>query len=311
MPKSVAFIINPASGSGKTKRHLRRITKEINHHQGDARILLTHHPMHAIDLAKNELKAGTERLVVVGGDGTINEVLNGFFDAQGKPINPLASLAIVPSGTGSDFVRMKDESSSLKEAIERAMINEAIPTDIGLVEATDVHEGMVRRYFLNVSSLGLSGLVAGFMRTTTRVLGAKSAYFMATVKAIKAFRAPSVEVSSPGLPTEVIDNVAIMSFANGQYYGGGMKVAPHALVDDGMFDRITIKDLSVMMFLSSGYRIYQGTHLELPNVRFDRLNECHVKSLNVEPVFIETDGELLGRLPATYWLKEKALNVVR
>lgn len=311
MPKSVTFIINPASGSGKTKRHLRRITKEIKHQKPDARILLTHHPMHAIDLAKNELKMGTERLIVIGGDGTLNEVVNGFFDAQGGLINPLASLAIVPSGTGSDFVRMSQKPESLRDAIEQAMLKEAIPTDIGLVEATDVHEGMVRRYFLNVSSLGLSGLVAGFMRTTTRVLGAKSAYFMATVKAIKAFRPPSVEVSVPGLPMEVIDNVAIMSFANGQYYGGGMKVAPVASVDDGLFDRITIKDLSVMMFLSSGYRIYQGTHLELPNVRFDRMSECHVKSLNMDPVYIETDGELLGRLPATYWLKPSALNIVR
>jgi diacylglycerol kinase (ATP) len=311
MSKSIAFIINPASGSGKTKRNLKRIVREIKSHEQSARILLTHHPLHATDLVRNELKHGTERLVVVGGDGTLNEAVNGFFDSQGKHHNPNASLGIVASGTGSDFVRMNDGEETLHTSIAKAIFGEAKPTDIGLVEASDVNQGLVRRYFINVSSLGLSGLVAGFMRTTTRVLGAKSAYFISTVKAINTFRAPSVEVSGPNISTEIIDNVAIMSFANGKFYGGGMKIAPNAEVDDGFFDRITITDLSVWFFLANGHRVYQGTHLELPNVRSERVDECHVKCLDDRAVFIETDGELLGKLPATYWLKANYLNVVR
>lgn len=311
MKKSVAFIINPASGFGKTRKKIKSIVKEIKHQRSDAKIFETYHALHAISLAKEALKSGIERLVVVGGDGTLNEVVNGFFDHEGRLLNEQASLAIVPSGSGSDFVRSMKPKESLSESIDFAINGEAKLTDIGFVEAKDANDQQVSRHFLNVSSIGLSGLVAGFMRTITRKMGPTAAYFMSTVKAIRALEAHTIILTDEYGHESAINNCSLVSFANGQYYGSGMKIAPMASLDDGLMDIVSISDLSVMFFLANGYRVYQGTHLELDNVQMTRMSSCTVRAADNRPVYIETDGELFAELPAKYSIKHNILRVVR
>ncbi len=311
MKKSVVFIINPASGFGKTKTKLKSIVKEIKRQRSGARILETYHALHATSLTKEALKTGVERIVVVGGDGTLNEVVNGFFDAEGRLWNDQASLAIVPSGSGSDFVRTMKKRDSLAEAIEFALEDKAKLTDVGLVEAKDAMGRNISRYFMNVSSLGLSGLVAGFMRTMTRNFGPKAAYFFSTVKAIRALAPQSIILNDDEGNEQKVDNCCLVSFANGRYYGSGMKIAPYAELDDGKFDVIAIRDLSVGFFLTHGYKVYQGTHLELDNVVSLKGAAYNVRATGIEPVYIETDGELFAQLPARYSIKHNALSIVR
>lgn len=311
MKKSVVFIINPASAYGKTKTKLKTIIKEIKRQKSDARILETYHTLHATSLAKEALKNGVERIVVVGGDGTLNEVVNGFFDAEGRLWNDQASLAIVPSGSGSDFIRNMQKRENLSEAIEFALEAEGKLSDIGFVEAHDAMGRKVSRYFINVSSLGLSGLVAGFMRTMTRNFGPKAAYFFSTVKAIRALEPQTVVLTDDDGKEQRIDNCCLVSFANGRYYGSGMKIAPYAELDDGLLDVIGIRDLSVSFFLTHGYRVYQGTHLDLNNVVSSRNKAYNVRALGIEPMYIETDGELFAQLPARYLVKHKAISIVR
>lgn len=310
MSKATTFIINPASGFGKTRKMLKSLVKEIRRQDSFAKILLTRHALHAIGLAKESLKDGVERLVVIGGDGTLNEVVNGYFDKDGKPHNENASIAIVPSGTGSDFVRSIDQKRSLSDSVEFALNGAARATDVGLVEAHDANGLIVKRYFINVSSLGLSGVVAGFMKSVTKKLGPKSAYFISTLQAIRAFRAPTLLISGGGVK-KTLENCSLVSFANGRYYGSGMMIAPHAELDDGLLDVVTVQNLSAMFFLLNGYRVYQGTHLHLDNVHACRQSECVVKSLSKEPVYVETDGELFAQLPAKYSIRRNVLPMVR
>jgi diacylglycerol kinase (ATP) len=267
--------------------------------------------LHAISLAKESLKRGTERLIVVGGDGTLNEVVNGFFDHKGQLLNKNASLAIVPSGSGSDFVRSMTPKNSLRESVDFALNGEAKLSDVGLVEARDANGQEVSRYFINVSSIGLSGLVAGFMRTINRKLGPTAAYFMATVKAIRALKAQTIIITDEQGREKTIDNCSLVSFANGKYYGSGMKIAPDAILDDGLMDIVAISDLSVMFFLVNGYRVYQGTHLEMDNVKTSRASSCTVRAADNQPVYIETDGELFAELPARYSIIHNVLPIVR
>ncbi|MCA9508719.1 MAG: YegS/Rv2252/BmrU family lipid kinase [Myxococcales bacterium] len=311
MKKSLAFIINPASAFGKTKKKIKAILKEVKEQRSDAEIFETYHPLHAISLTKEALKNGSERIVVVGGDGTLNEVVNGFFDQNGELINKNASLAIIPSGSGSDFVRNLPQKENLSEAVDFAINGQESLCDVGFIEAKDANSKNISRYFINVSSIGLSGLVAGFMRTTTRKFGPTAAYFMSTVKAIKALEPQTIVISDEHGVENMIPNCSLVSFANGKFYGSGMKIAPMAKLDDGLFDVIAIKDLSVGFFLMNGYRVYQGTHLELDNVNVSKVSSCYVRSLGNTPVYIETDGELFAQLPAQFSVKKRILAVVK
>lgn len=311
MTKNIAAIINPASGFGKTKKLMKQVVGEIKAQNSAVRIVETYHPLHAIALTKELLKSGKDRIIVVGGDGTLNEVVNGFFDSQGKLLNPQASLGVVPSGSGSDFVRSLSPKTDLVKNIHNALNLEARPTDIGVVEAHDANGRPQSRHFINVSSFGLSGLVAGFMRSINRNLGPTAAYFMSTVKAIKAFNAREIIIENENKKESIVKNCSLVSFANGKYYGSGMKIAPKAELDDGLLDQISINDLSLMFFLLNGYRVYQGTHLDLPNVSMKQTKLAYVRAVGNEPVYIETDGELFAQLPAKYWVKKQAMLVAR
>jgi diacylglycerol kinase (ATP) len=308
--KVISYIINPAAGFGKTKKKLRPLIKAIRSLDRRADILITRHPLHAIGLAKEAQNRKAERIVVIGGDGTLNEVVNGYFDRDGLLLHENTILAMVPSGTGSDFYRNLETKKTIKEAIELAITGPAKSTDIGLVVAHDANAMQVSRYFINVSSTGLSGLVAGFMKTVTRVLGAKMAYFIATVQAIKAFDPPTLRlISKDGSKT--IEDCSLISVANGKFFGSGMKIAPNALLNDGLLDVVTIEDLGAMQFLRNSYRVYQGTHLTMPNVHEFRHASCRIESFSALPVYIETDGELFAELPAEYSIKPNAIKVVR
>jgi len=311
MNKSVTFIINPASGFGKTKKMVKSLIKEIRSQKSDAKILLTQHALHAISLTKTAIKNGAERIVVIGGDGTLNEVVNGFFDQHGNLHSKDASLSVVPSGTGSDFCRSINSPKNLEAAIDLAINGSSLPCDVGLVEAHDANGQKIKRHFINVSSLGISGLVAGLMRNATRRLGPTAAYFMSTAQAINSFDAPTIIMTDDSGKEHEIKKCSLLSFANGRFYGSGMQIAPYAKLDDGLFDVVAISDLSVFFFLLNGYKVYQGTHIGLPQVSSSQAKTCHVRSLSSTPVYIETDGELFAELPATYTIRHNILQVVR
>jgi diacylglycerol kinase (ATP) len=307
----ITFIVNPSAGFGKTKKRFKSLAKEILEKEPQANIVLTRHAFHATSLAKEALIKGAERLVVIGGDGTLNEVVNGYFDQDGKPYNENASVGIIPMGTGSDFFRgFSKPHSNDYASIDFVLKSEGKPTDVGFVLARDNYGKKIGRYFINVSSMGLSGLVAGFMKTVTRKFGPKAAYFMATVQAIRALRPPTLLIEADGLKQEV-ENCSLLSMANGTFFGSGMNIAPHAQVDDGLLDAITIEHLSATFFLINGYRVYQGTHLDLANVHEYRKSQFSITALSQEPVYVETDGELFAQLPAQYRVLKRAISIVR
>lgn len=305
------YIINPASGFKKTKKNQKNIIRAIKDIDINAEILITHHPLHATSLAKKAILNGVDRIIAIGGDGTLNEALNGFFDIDDKLYSNNAILAQVASGTGADFVRNFEHSDDICLAIKEAITKEPRLTDIGIVKGHDTQGQKIKRYFINASSLGISGLVAGLMRQTTRSFGGRVAYFMATVRAIRQFTATTLIIKNEAGEENTVDNCYLATFANGQYIGSGMHIAPNASLDDGLFDEIMIKDLSVGFFITNGYRVYLGTHLDLPNVSYKKGKEFFVASLGKNAIFIETDGELFGQLPASFKILPKKLWVVR
>ncbi len=274
-------IVNPVSGRGKTYRNWGNIKTFLRRKFKDIKERFTEAPKHAIEIAKEEIRRGTEHLISVGGDGTLNEVVNGCFEG-GFPINPEVKVSVFPSGRGNDFSR------SLK--IRRGNMDFSKSLKIDLVDMGD-------KFFINVLDLGLGGEI---VKRLSRKEGAHSgiAYSFSLLKEFFKYQ-PKEYIIRTGRE-EIKGKFLTVIVANGTTFGGGMKIAPEASVSDGFLEVIAVREMSPMRFLLSLWRLYTGKLLSHPKVIHRR-----VKSLEIETreQFGEYDGELFSA--SKLWLKVK------
>jgi YegS/Rv2252/BmrU family lipid kinase len=267
-------------------------------------------PGDATRLAREALAAGAERIVAIGGDGTINEVVNGFF-ANGAPIAPQASFALLPFGTGGDFRRTMQIPIELADAAAVIAANKRAKIDVGKLELTQ-HDGTRSvRMFANIASFGVSGVVDRLVNESGKKLGRLS-FALATARATWSYKNQRVQLIFDGEAASRVElTVNTVAVANGKYFGGAMMVAPHAEIDDGQFDVIAMGDFSFGDLLKSGRRLYKGTHLEM-----DKVTSRRARTVDAEPVDpsakveLDVDGEPLGLLPARFELLPGALWMV-
>jgi YegS/Rv2252/BmrU family lipid kinase len=265
----------------------------------------------ATKLAREALEKGAERIVAIGGDGTINEVTNGFF-VDGKPIAPEASLAIIPFGTGGDFRRTVGLPTDAAAAAQVIAANHRRKIDIGKLQLTD-HDGKpALRMFINIASFGISGLLDRMINEGGKKLG-RIGYLTTGLRATISYKNQRVQLVFDGKLDERVDvtiyNVAV---ANGKFYGGGMKIAPDAELDDGSFDVTVVGDLSFMQ-LATGFarKVYTGAHLKTKGISVRRAKIIDAEPVDPnEKVEFDVDGEHLGRLPARFELLPQALWLV-
>ncbi len=290
-------VINPHSAGGRTGRRWPQTARVIEAglgHPFNARF--TTRPGEATEVTRAALREGAELVISVGGDGTHNEVVNGFFDPGAVPINPQAIFSLVPSGTGGDFRK----SIGLPKGAEAAAARLAGPgwrtIDLGHLQYTTAAGEPAERLFLNITSFGLGGVVDDYVNRTTKAFGGRLSFMVGTVRALLSYRNPTVRLRLDDHFDETlrINNVAV---ANGEYFGGGMHVAPLAKLDDGRFDVVVFGDISRARVVALSRTIYRGAHLSLPNVRL--LHAQTVSLTSRETVLIDMDGEQPGRLPAT------------
>ena len=308
MGRKFVFIVNPNSANGSTGRRWRSLATRIRSRIGDFGELFTSRSGEAAELTRHALEGGADVVVAVGGDGTINEVVNGFFDAEGRIVRPEASLGLFPRGTGSDFLRTLAYASSDTEAVAaRLRTPRKRRIDVGRIEYED-HDGAARsRYFVNVASFGTSGLVDRYVNRTTKVLGGKASFMIGSVRGLLAYRERRCEVRFDDGPWEEhsITNLAV---ANGRFFGGGMMVAPEAEVDDGLFDVTIWSGFGLKDFALHSRRLYDGTHLELKGASSRRARKVEARC--DEECLLDVDGEALGRLPVTITVLPGALSLI-
>ena len=301
-------ISNPSAGSGSATRRLPALKRLLEERGIQAEFLETRAPGDATRLVREARADGVECLAVMGGDGTLNEVSQGYLDAEGQPLEG-PDLALIPSGTGGDFRKTFGLGSTLEEAVERLATAEARPLDLGSLEIT-AHSGeTIRRAFLNVTSFGLGGLTDRLVNAGPKWIGGRAAFFVGSLRALVSYSNAPVRLRVDGqvLLEAPIVNVAV---ANGKYFGGGMKIAPDALPDDGLFDVIAMHDLTRAQGVALSPRIYQGTHLGQPGVRFARGSLIEAESLVPRAeVLIDMDGETPGRLPLVARVARGAIKI--
>ena len=271
-------------------------------------VVETERRSHAILLGEMAVDQAYDVVVVLGGDGTVNEVVNGFFD-DGKPIAPDASFALIPYGTGGDFRRTLELPVATASAAALVAQNYRKKIDVGMLDFTTRDGKRVRRMFANIASFGVSGVVDRLVNESGKKLGRLS-FMLATARATWSYKNQRVQLIFDGTERAelTINTVAV---ANGKYFGGAMMVAPDAEVDDGAFDVVAMGDFTFGDLVKSGQRLYKGTHLTMDKVSVRRAKV--VEAAPVEPgaiVELDVDGECPGKLPARFAIVPAALWMV-
>ncbi len=299
------FVVNPSSANGSTGKRWAELAATIARTLSDFGVEFTKAPMHAARLTSQALKSGYDCVVAVGGDGTINEVVNGFFE-NGRALNPNAALGVLPRGTGGDFRRTFEWSTDFAAAVQRLKTPDTRPFDVGLLEYR-AHDGSTQhRYFANICSFGVSGLVDQEVNTTTKALGGKVSFMLGSLKALAKYKDRIVTFSVDGGPPEQAA-VTTLAVANGQYFGGGMKVAPNADVSDGIFEVTVWSGYGLTDFVVKSAGVYSGAHLKWRGTRTLRCKELVATS--DEDVLIDCDGEQPGRLPCKMTVLPSAIRL--
>lgn len=302
------FVVNPRSAGGKTRRRWPALEKIAAGHVRDFEAKLTEGPGHATELAREGLRDGAEMIVSVGGDGTNNEVVNGFFDDSGKPVKPGAVFGVVPRGTGCDFARGQEISRDPASAFARLAGTESTPLDAGRIDFTKAGGGKGVRYFVNISGFGSSGDVVNRVNRSGKRLGGFVSFLAATAGSLATFVNPSVTFSLDGGPEETA-TINTVFVCNGPFCGGGIKAGPDAKVDDGLFDVTLIGNTTRLEALLSGRLLYSGKILTHPKVRHFRVKTIAARAAANETVLVEADGEQPGVLPATWTVLPGALRL--
>ena len=269
-----AAIVNPRAGAGKAASRWQA--------PEGVEVRYTDHPGHATEIASGLLQRGCERILVVGGDGTINEVVNGWFH-DGRAISPYTILEVVPASAGSDLARVLGPS----------------PIDV----ACAGFGSGTQRLFVNMASFGLGG-------ETTRRLGARGGrtrYLTSMLRVFARLEPSRVRFVLDGRAEEV--SAIHVSIGNGRYQGAGMHVCPRAELDDGLLDITVIDDLSIWELLANIHTVYNGRIYDHPKVR-------HFRAARIEadagaPLALELDGEPVGALPLSVEVLPRVLRVAR
>ena len=291
---------------GSTGREWPQIEKMARDRLGTFTAHLTTGPEDATLLTRNALHKGADLVVCVGGDGTLNEVVNGFMGKNG-PIRPEAMVGFIPRGTGCDFIKTVPIPVELDRAFDVIIASHARSIDLGRLEYMDHHGHPSSRYFHNITSFGLGGEVDERVNRTTKVFGGFISFIWATLISILIYNKKRIHLTVDNCfdQSVMIWNVAV---ANGQYHGGGMWVAPEATMNDGMFHVTVIGDLSLPGVFWNLPQLYNGKILQLKKVKTFVCKR--VKASSDQQVLLDVDGEQPGQLPAVIDIVPKAVRFI-
>jgi diacylglycerol kinase (ATP) len=296
--EKAVFLVNPASGNGATGKRWPELAHRASMLGLEGESLFSDRPGHLIELARGAVDAGARLVVAVGGDGTLNEVVNGI---AGRDVE----LATIPLGTGMDFVRTYGIPMKFDGAVRVALDGATRTIDAGRVQYRTWSGEDAERWFANVGSVGMSGAVAQRANGMSKALGGKATFFYALTRVFLEWENTEVTVTlDDGERRGLMHDVVV---ANGAWHGGGMKLAPAALPDDGLFDVVLIGDIGKVDFLTTAPKIYKGRHVAHAKVDVVRSKRVAVDAAERLP--IEVEGEQIGTTPAVFEVVPGALRL--
>ena len=309
--KEWLVIVNPNAGIGKAKKDWPQIASLLDKHSFNYHAVFTTGPMDAIDLVGEYAKMGYRKIISVGGDGTMNEIVNGIFKQETVPTTEI-TLGMVSVGTGNDWGRTFNIPMDYGKAIpvlknERTMLQDAGTVSYFNNNSNNSDAKKISRYFINMAGLGFDALVAKKTNADKiRGRGNPMLYLANLLSSLFVYKSCGTKVIVDG--NEIRDKIFSISIGIGQYNGGGMRQAPDAKPDDGLFDITLIKDISKLSVIASVRRLYNGTIKK--HKRVLGLVGKHVVIETEEPILLETDGESLGHSPFEFNIIPKSIRVI-
>jgi len=300
-------IVNPRSANGSTGRSWPEIERRLRAALSTFDVVFTERPNHATELARQGA-AGHERLVIVGGDGTINEVANGLM-ADDRPVRADLVMAIVPRGTGADFVRTVGIPHDLDAAVQRLTTGTPREVDVAKVRYQGPGAGEQVRYFINEASVGMGPVVCVEVNRNSKRLGGRFSFLRGILVATFRYRSRPVLISVDGGPLEEI-LLRNLWIANGRFSGGGICAAPRAQPDDGLLDVVRVPELGFWGQASSMRRLRSGAFVDNPRVGYTTARRVDVEPADPVALQIEIEGEPIGSIPATFEMLDARLKVL-
>jgi diacylglycerol kinase (ATP) len=283
------IICNPAAGSADD---INALAAQLARFDG-ARVQFTTATGDAMRIARDAVASGCETVIAAGGDGTLNEVINGLAEHIGE-----IKIGLLPLGTGNDFARMLALPSAIDDCIDALRLGQTRPIDLVRVTSDRV------RYFINVSAGGFSGTVNEKMTPEIKQAWGPLAYLRCAAEALPELSAYRTQLTLDDATTTELDlyNVVI---ANGRYVAGGTLIAPEAEIDDGLLDIVLVpmREASALAVLAA--QIAVGAHLESDSIVFRRAAKVAVNS--APGMWFNVDGELVGNEPAVFEILPRAV----
>jgi YegS/Rv2252/BmrU family lipid kinase len=248
--------------------------------------------------------AGSRLVVAVGGDGTANEVVDGIAHVG----HPDVRFGFIPRGTGGDLKRSLGTPGDTHRAASALSSGSERVCDLGRVEFLDRQGRPAARHFANVAGCGIDGCVVEKADSASKLLGGRISFQIAAARALLGWTDQRVRWRADGGSWRE-EAVTCIAVCNGRFFGGGMMVAPGARIDDGLFDVTLWQGLGIKDFVLRKHKLYDGSHVHLPNTRTLRARVVEVEPAGVEPVLLDVDGEGPGTLPARFTILPGALRL--
>lgn len=293
-------ILNPTAGSGKAEKDWPKIEAQLKRARFDFDLHKTARQGHAAELVKEGISKGYRKFLCVGGDGTLHHAMNGIMQ-QEEISSTEPTLAMIPVGTGNDWVRTYGIPTNYEETIRGIKLGKPFIQDVGLATFGDQKE---ERYFINFAGAGFDGYV---VKNAGKRFG-KLSYLWGLATCLFSFKTPSLHVE---VNDENRQGKFYMTIAGiGQYGGGGMRLMPNAITNDGLLDLTLAGDLSKMDVVSNLGKIFSGKLLSHPKVESIRCKQIIIQPLDDQECWMEADGELLGQGPFEIKIIPSALRVL-
>jgi YegS/Rv2252/BmrU family lipid kinase len=296
-------IANPAAAAGRVGRERGALRATIADALGPCRYVETARAGHATALAREAVSEGAARVLSLGGDGTHHEVVNGLMQ---HPDRARVTYGVLPAGTGGDLRRTLGVWT-LADALRAIRDRPARPMDVGHAAFVRDDGGAGTRWFVNLASCGVSGLVDRLVNASSKRLGGRAAFFVGTLRALAQYEPARVRVIADGRDLGE-HALATLVVGNGRYAGGGMLFCPDARLDDGELDLVVIPHAGLVRSAMRTPSLYRCTLTALPGVITARVSEVTVEAL-ANTAYLDLDGESPGRATATFRVHPGALRL--
>lgn len=303
------IIVNPAAGSNKTQADWPDIKKILEKYEFEMEFVITEYQSHATELAKNAIQnLGYSNIISVGGDGTINEVINGVF-LQNKLKPTDVTVGVISVGTGNDWIRMYNIPEDYDEQVKVIKQNNTFLQDVGEVsylqnDAEKIH------YFINIAGMGFDAFVAKKTNLAKQKgSGGTFVYLINLLTSLFQFTYNYIEIDREG-ENIFSGNVFSMSIGICKYNGNGMMQLPFAIPDDGLFDVTVIRKATRMKIVRNIKNLYDGSFLNMKEVETFTGKQFTISAIPQKSVFLETDGETLGNSPLFFKILPQAAKFI-